>query len=428
MGLFKSSIISGLGVVVRLLAQLGLNKVLAVYLGPAGFALVGQYQSILQILSVFSTNTLGSGIVKTTAESDKEGSLQQATIDVWRASVAYSLASMVIVVLLAFFYGDSISKAFLGSAEFSKVPLFFAASFIFFCLNNILISILNGFGKVTLIMFSNISGSIIALLLVYVLVTKWSLFGALVALSIYQGVWFFVTICLCIRQKWCEFKNFFGNTSIKALKFLGGFMLMSLITAICVPIAQLYLRNLFINEFSAEAAGYWEAMQKLSIAYLSLITTVLAIYFLPKYAKISNSKELKFELKNGYSLVVPSLIVILVIVYFLRDYIVNIVYSTEFSRVGDLLLYQLIGDFFKICSWLLSYYLVAKAQIKAFISLEVFFTIFYVVLTEFFVKLLGFEYVALGYMLNYIFYFTLLFLLFSKKGGYFNKLDRGVYE
>lgn len=407
----------------KLLAQLGLNKILAYYLGPTGFALVGQYQSIMQMLTVFSTNTLNSGIVKKTAEGCNDDYISKELKDVWRGAVIYSILCTVIVVLLAILFGERIAEKYLGNREYSSVPLYFASAFLFFCFNNILISILNGFGKIELIMISNVIGSLISVLLVYFLVINSGVIGAMIALSVYQGIWFFVTLFISRRFFWLKAEFFFGNTSKGATSFLFKFVLMSLTTAVCVPFSQIYIRSFLISEISLESAGYWEAMQRLSLAYLSLITTVLSIYFLPKFSTLNTKAGIKAEMVKGYVLIVPLLLILLTCVYYFKNLIITIVYSKEFLDISGLIFYQLLGDFFKICSWVLSYFLIAKAITQTFVILEVIFTLSYVVFTQFIVQFYGFEYVALGYALNYLVYLIVLVFLFIRKGGYFSNLE-----
>jgi PST family polysaccharide transporter len=51
--------------------------------------------------------------------------------------------------------------------------------------------------------------------------------------------------------------------------------------------------------------------------------------------------------------------------------------------------FQLLGDFFKIGSWLLGYLMIAKAMAKAFIATEIIFAASYVVLSYYFMDHYG---------------------------------------
>ncbi|MFO5718687.1 O-antigen translocase, partial [Klebsiella pneumoniae] len=47
---------------------MGLNKVLAVLVGPAGYALIGQFQNLLTVVITFATGAVNTGVTKATAE------------------------------------------------------------------------------------------------------------------------------------------------------------------------------------------------------------------------------------------------------------------------------------------------------------------------------------------------------------------------
>ena len=75
--------------------------------------------------------------------------------------------------------------------------------------------------------------------------------------------------------------------------------------------------------------------------------------------------------------------------------------------------WQLTGDLFKICSWLLSFIMVAKARIKLFITTEIVFTLLYVFLCFFFLRMNGIVGLVQGYLCNYIIYMIAMSVLFK---------------
>jgi len=71
--------------------------------------------------------------------------------------------------------------------------------------------------------------------------------------------------------------------------------------------------------------------------------------------------ELKKEIFYGYRIILPIVVFMALGIYFLRDFAILILFSDEFIPMSDLFFYQLIGDVFKIASWLLGYLMIAKA-------------------------------------------------------------------
>ena len=105
-------------------------------------------------------------------------------------------------------------------------------------------------------------------------------------------------------------------------------------------------------------------MNKLSSMYLMVITSSLGIYFLPKLSELKTDKELRKEILKAYKIILPILIVGLIFIYFLRAFVVGILFSSDFSPMISLFGYQLIGDFFKIAAWILAFNMVAKSMTK----------------------------------------------------------------
>ena len=68
MTLIKTSVLTGISTIIKVISGFVINKVIALYVGPAGLAIVGQLQSFTSIITTFSNGAISSGIVKYTAE------------------------------------------------------------------------------------------------------------------------------------------------------------------------------------------------------------------------------------------------------------------------------------------------------------------------------------------------------------------------
>ncbi|MEG1345923.1 MAG: hypothetical protein RSC78_04255 [Acidaminococcaceae bacterium] len=83
MSLIKTSLLNAIAVVIKMLTMLGLNKILAIYVGPAGYAAIGNFQNAVQMISTFANGAINTGVVKYTAEyHDAEEKQRQ----VWRTA------------------------------------------------------------------------------------------------------------------------------------------------------------------------------------------------------------------------------------------------------------------------------------------------------------------------------------------------------
>lgn len=83
MTLIKTSLLNGIAVLFKMLTLLGLNKILAIYVGPAGYAVLGQFQNAVQMITTLASGAINTGVTKYTAEYHGEEEKQHT---VWRTA------------------------------------------------------------------------------------------------------------------------------------------------------------------------------------------------------------------------------------------------------------------------------------------------------------------------------------------------------
>lgn len=416
MKLLKTGILNGIATVVKMFTMLIVNKLLAAYVGPSGYAVIGQFQNAVQIVTTFSSGTLNNGVIKYTAEYGNNTSKQQT---LWKTAGSIALLSTILLSLVIILFRDKLATYFLHDSSLSNVFVWFAISLPLFVFNALLLAILNGKKEIRIYVIANIVGSIVMLISASIMTITWHLAGALIALATYQSFAFFITLYLASKQKWFKFYYLLGEIDKTTAINLGKFALMALVSAICVPTSQMIIRNHLIDMTSLQAAGYWDAMWRLSSAYLMLITTTLSVYFLPRFSEIKDNQELKKEIIQGYKYLLPLVIIFALCIYSCRELIITLLFTNKFLPMQSLFFWQLVGDCFKVASWILAFIMLAKAMTKLFIIIEIISSIMWIALSFICINYFGDTGVVIGYMINYIVYFFIIFLIFYsylKKG------------
>ena len=189
---------------------------------------------------------------------------------------------------------------------------------------------------------------------------------------------------------------------------------MALTSAATVPVSQMLLRGYVISQISPVEAGWWEAMNRISNMYLMVITTSFSVYYLPRLSELKGILALRREIFKTYKVIVPILFVSFSIIYLLRFVIVRVLFTSEFLPMENLFLWQLIGDFFKICSWLLAFLMVAKSMAKAFVTTEIFFALTFVGMGFLFMQWNGVIGITQAYFCNYVIYMICMIIMFRK--------------
>ena len=405
MNLLKTSVLNGIAVLIKTATMFILNKILAVYVGPSGYAVIGQFQNFIQMVTTFAGSAINTAVIKYTAEYYEDERKQQA---IWKTAGSIVLFFSIASSLLILVFQKKLSIYIFHTDTYQSVFVWFAVFLTLFTFNALFLAILNGKKEVLRLVVANIAGSIFSLIVTSLLAIKYSLYGALVALSIYQSLAFFVTLFLCYRANWFKLSYLFGKIDKNIAKKFAAFALMALVSAVCVPLSQMVIRSYLTYEYGLTYAGYWEAMIRLSAAYLMLVTTTLGIYYLPRLSELTQIQEIKSEVYLGYKFIFPLAVVGGFIVYLLRDWIIVLLFTKTFLPMRDLFFWQVIGDSLKIGSWILAYLMLSKAMTKLFITTEIIFAMTSILLTYICTQVFGFEGVSIAHLINYGMYWIVM--------------------
>ena len=411
MTLIKTSVLTGISTVIKLVSAFVINKVIAIYIGPSGLAIVGQLQNFTSIITTFSNGAISSGIVKYTAEYQDIEEKQK----IFSTSIVISLICSLIISIFLFGFSDYLSELILKDVQYSSVFIIFGATIFLFALNMVLISILNGQKEIKKYVLVNIAGSIFSLFFTSVLIMQLNLMGALYALVLNQSVMFFVTLAFVLKSSWFKLEYFIKGLDKESLSKLSKYSLMAIVSALTVPVSHLIIREYIGENLGWDSAGYWQGIWYISTMYLLLVTTTLSVYYLPRLSEIQDNKELRKEIFSGYKIIMPIVILASLIIFLLKEYVVLIAFSKNFMPMIDLFAWQLIGDVIKIASWLLGYLMLAKAMTKVFIYTEVLFSALFVGLSILFVDKFGLVGITYAYALNYLLCLFMMIFIFRKR-------------
>lgn len=401
--------LNAVATLVRMIAGFVSVKVVATIIGPAGIALLGQLNNFSTVLLGIANGGIQNGVTKYIAESREEVSKVKSLLS---NALNITLFFSFCVALVLILFNKKISNLILFSPDYDYVFIIFGFTIILYTLNILLISILNGFKEFKRYVYINISSTIIGLLFSVILVLCFGLPGALINAVTYQSVVFFVTLCMCRKCPWLTKANFVGRYDKNVVKKYLSYSLMALTTLAVVPVSQMLLRWYVISEISIVEAGWWESMNRISNMYLTVITTSFSVYYLPRLSEIQDKRELRCEIFKCYKVILPMLICATMIIYALRNYIILLLFTPEFSPMSDLFIWQLLGDLFKIASWLLAFLMLAKAKTIAFISSEIISSLLFVGLGFLFMRWNGTVGITQAYMVNYILYLVAMIIIF----------------
>lgn len=397
MSLVKTSLLNGVAVAVRISSALVLNKMLAVYVGPAGYAIIGQFQNVVSIIVNLAGGLVATGVTKTTAQHFDDEARQHA---VWQTAIRFSLIASLLAGLGLLLMGGMLSEWLLHRADMSGVFIWLALALPAMAANNLLLAIVNGKKEVVTYVMANIIGSLVSMLVIGLLAFYFGLYGALVAFTINPAIVLVSTAALVARRAWFKSRFLWGNMDSIAARELSGFALMALTSAMVVPITYMLIRDYLATQLGLAAAGYWQASWKISEIYLMLVTTTLSVYYLPRLAEIRLATELKAEIFKVYSYVMPVVIIAATLVFTIRDFVINSLFTSDFLPMRELFPWQLAGDVVKIASWVCGFVITGRGLVKYYLLSEIYSHAFLLVFTWVLVSYFGLQGVAMAYLVT----------------------------
>lgn len=409
--LISVSLLSGVMTLIKMIMGFAVSKAVAVYTGPAGMAILGQVQSVILSLNGIINSPVGNGVIKYTSENGPD---YHKCSPWWRASLSYVFGLSIITIVLGCFFAENISKALFNQGEYYWLVIVMVFVCPLTAMGTLISSILNGLQNYKQYLLTGMLSAILSGLVMIVTVIHYGVIGALISATIQYALIGFVSIVVNAYQPWLKVRFLVGSVSSEVKKNIAEFIFMTLVSAVALPLGMLIIRSILIRHTGWQSAGEWQAVWKISEAYLSIITMGLAVYYLPKLSTLHDRDAMLSEIRSVAAVVLPVIVIMAVMVYLLRDFAISLLYTEQFRAARDLFKIQLIGDVIKVMSWLYAYPLIAKKATKLFVSTEIIFTATLIFLSYYFILSFGVQGANIAYAVNYLLYFVFVYFAVNK--------------
>lgn len=413
MNFIRTSIYSGISTAISLITKLISNKIIAVYLGSSGMFLIGQLKDILKIFYTISTLGVETGTTKYTSElKNKKNEFSNLISTTFKIHL---FSSIILMALIIIFYKSLVLSLSVEIEETNQnlLKYFLLISIISFSIQTFIMSVLNGLKKIKIYILINITATIVSAISLILLVIKYSIIGAFFGLIISPIITLIIAIIICLINKPFSFN--FINSIFKQnyFKKLSNYTIMAITGPICLISATFFIRYFVYEEYDSNHAGSWEAMWRISGIYLLFLTTTFKFYLVPTFSNLKNEK-LKKEVFKIWKTTLPIIILITALVYFCKDLLIELLFTSEFYLINTLILFHLLGDIIKINCWILGNILIAKARTKSFILFQVEWSIIFIILSIIFSNIYGYVGLGIAYFSTYLIHFIFLNLYFRK--------------
>lgn len=403
---------TGLLTLLKMVMGFVIAKVVAVYTGPSGMAMLGQVQSMVGCLNGIINAPVGSGIVRYTAEKKDQGF--EACAPWWRAALQWVLIISAVAIPTGLLMANHIADWLFQDESLAWIVMATICVLPLSALGTLCNSVINGQQLYRRYVGLGMLSALVSAAVMLTMIMLANIQGALFAAAVQAALIGLVMFIANLRQPWFRLQYWWGSSTPEARRSIGGYMLMAITSALTVPISLILVRTILIHQVGWEATGHWQAVWKISEVYLGVITMALGTYYLPRLSSLVGVDAIADEINKTARIIIPVVAAMALCVYLLRDLAIWILFTSDFTAARDLFAIQLCGDVIKIASWLYAYPMLSRGATKWFMSVEVIFSTTFVILTYIFVSYVGIKGATIAYLVNYSICFLIIFLNLKK--------------
>ena len=380
-------------------------------MGSPGMALLGSFRNFSTMFKSLVTLGINNLVVKLVVENKNQKE---------ELSIIYSTFFWVFLIISVFLssvvllFSEFISSFLFLSDEYVVPIQFFGLLLPLMVLNAFWIAVYNGLEVFKKIVYIQIISNIFVFGITAVLIWKQNIYGGLLSVALSELVFVFVTFIFISRDKSYFQFDLQKIISKKYFNAIMKFSSMALLSAFIVPVTLMLIRNTIANRYSIEEAGIWDGVNKISSFYMLIFSSGLSMYYMPKLASLKTDYEFKQELILYFKIFVPLFVIMLFVVFVFRNTIISLAFTPVFSKIKNMLIWQLLGDLFRIMTLAFGYQIAVKGMIRKYFIIEILFNVIYLSLSYYFVQFFSVEGALMAYFYANMFVLILILWMFRK--------------
>jgi len=154
--------------------------------------------------------------------------------------------------------------------------------------------------------------------------------------------------------------------------------------------ADVATRTMVLSILGETNTGLWQALSRISDVYIVPLNALLGMMFYPQAAAlVQDSERLKVLLRQWILVVMGLSIPSFIILFYIKQWVLVLVMSESFLPAGEWMQWQLVGDSFKILSYILASLAIVLGRNKQLIFIEILSSILLISGSYFMAELYG---------------------------------------
>jgi O-antigen/teichoic acid export membrane protein len=357
MGIHLNNLKSGVfvstaGVFVSAFLWLFSFKAVAYWMGPEGVGLFAQLRQIAQAATVGATfggtNSVVQGLAEVSEESARRRFRSTVSRIVGLTGIAMALGIFITAPFLSQFFLSSSAPALVATIRLMAIAVLLNVA------GTYAVAVLNGYRSYPYLALAQITGPTALVTMLWgAFYFDLSLGPQLLAGSFVLcfGVTSIVGAYGVSRLSRLEAGQRPGVLSTPDSRRFIRFALSNLVAALSATLALLVIRSWIIEAQGLAFAGLFDAGWTLTFNYTTLFLTACSVIYLPLLtAAIEPESQKICMLKTAYLVLGVSILICYAMVLF-KEYLINLLYSSQFQASGPVLMVLVIAVIFRGVSW-----------------------------------------------------------------------------
>lgn len=402
------------------------SKFVAILLGPFGMGISSLLTSTTGFIQALTSFGLSTSAVRDVAAAHASGNQKNISITVtvlrrmvWITGLLGAIVTLVLSPLL--------SQISFGNKDYTLSFALLSVTLLFNQISSGQSVLLRGTRRIKDLAKAGLIGSILGL------ITTIPLYYLLGINGIVPGL--IVTALVSLLLSWCFSRRItIEKIKVSKLRTIAegkGMMKLGFMISLSslISIASSYVVRIFISKTGGiDNVGLYNAGFAIINTYVGMIFTAMSTDYYPRLSAVANSNKQSRDLINQQAevaLLIIAPIVLSCLVFI--NWIVTLLYSSEFLIINNMILYAAIGMLFKAASWSIGFIFLAKGASKLFFWNELISNIYLLLLNLLGYKLYGLTGIGISFMIGYILHLIQMFLVANKSyefnfGSSFNKI------
>ena len=415
--ILKSSALIGGSSALNIVIGIVRTKAMAVFLGPAGFGLMGLYGSITDLAQSIAGMGINSSGVRQIAESVGSGDtarIARTVAVLRRTSVVLGILGAVLLAVFA----RQVSLLTFGDDQHTAAVALLSLAVFFTLVSGAQGALIQGMRRISELarmgVLGALFGAIITIPVVYFLRER-GVVPALVgiaAMSIVTSWWYSrkvqiqapVMTAAEVRQEAAALLKL-------GLAFMAsGFLTMG---------AAYAVRTMVLRMVSFEAAGYYQSAWTLGGLYVGFILQAMGADFYPRLTAVSKdnidcNRMVNEQARVSLLLAGPGVLATITF----TPLVIALFYSAKFGAAVGILRWICLGMALRVITWPMGFIIMAKGESRLFFLVDLAWTIVNVCLSWTLIRYFGVNGAGIAFFGSYVFHGLLVYPIVRKLSGF----------